>query len=157
MNSNLTWLDTSMGRYVLDTSGLIAYFDEIFPKSKRLSEHANSLISEALYSRGTPIRLTVPSIAFVEVFEKWLTTEEILRRFYYEAYLPIEESPNIEVRGIDEEILHALISIGEPLDHHEIHDKLIVACAVVLDCHLITSDEAVAAYVDSHNLPRIVW
>ncbi|HEY0349721.1 MAG TPA: hypothetical protein VGC60_16355 [Pyrinomonadaceae bacterium] len=146
-----------MERYVLDTSGLIAYFDEIFRQSKRLSEHANSIISEALYSRGTPIRLTVPSIAFVEVFEKWLTADEILRRFYYEAFVPIEESPNVEVRGIDEEILRALIGIGHPLDHHEIHDKLIVACSVVLDSHLITSDEAVANYVEAHSLPKTIW
>jgi len=100
-------------RYVLDTSGLIAYFTDIFTQDKRLSKKIASVVSEAIFSRGTPVRLVVPSVVFVEVFEKWLTNEEILRRFYYEAFVPIDESPNIEIRPIEQEVLEALLTVGD--------------------------------------------
>ena|ERR1700681_2817819 len=144
-------------RYVLDTSGLIAYFDHVFHQTKRLSPKVTSLVAEALYSQGTPIRLTVPSVVFVEIFEKWLATEEMLRKFYYEVFVPIDNSPNIEVRSIEQEVLETLLTIGAPLDKHEIHDKIILASAISLGCSLITSDSAIASYVEKTSLPSVVW
>ena len=144
-------------QYVLDSSGLIAYFDDVFHQTKRLSAKVTSLIAEALYSHGTPIRLTVPSVVFVEVFEKWLVTEEMLRKFYYEVFVPIDSSPNIEIRSIEQEVLETLLTIGAPLDKHEINDKIILASALALNCQLITCDPLIASYVDTHGLPSVVW
>ncbi|HEY0764030.1 MAG TPA: hypothetical protein VGD61_16765 [Pyrinomonadaceae bacterium] len=101
------------------------------------------------------MRLTIPSVVFVEVFEKWLTTEEKLRQFYYEAFVAVEDSPNIEVRAIEQEILEALV--GVQLDNHEIHDKIILASAIVVNGQLITSDSVISSYIAAKGLPPAIW
>jgi PIN domain nuclease of toxin-antitoxin system len=144
-------------RYVLDTSGLIAYFENVFPQPKRLSDKVRTLIAEALNSQTTPIRISVPSVVFIEVFDGWLDSEEVLRKFYYEVFRPMLESPNVEIRAIEQEVLESLLKIGAPLDNHDIHDKIILASAISLQCPLITSDSAIAAYISEHGLPRVMW
>jgi len=143
--------------YVLDTNGLIAYFSQVFQQPKRLSTNVHSLVSEALYSRTTSVRLTIPSVVFVEIFEKWLTTNSILRQFYYEVFLAVQDSPNIEIRAIEMEVLEALLGIGAELEDHDIHDKIILASALALKVQLITSDSALRSYLTNNGFPPPLW
>ena len=69
--------------YVIDTCCLIAFFDEVFRHtpsyegSQELSSKTKSIIDQAIFSETTDIRLSIPSIVFVEIYEKWLRAEEL--------------------------------------------------------------------------------
>jgi predicted nucleic acid-binding protein len=146
------------GLYVLDTNALIAYFDNVFSQPQVLSAKVRALISSALSSSPSPTKLSIPSIVFIEVFEKWLKTEEIVQKFHFEVFKPIEQSPNIEIRAIEQEILENLIRIGDELKKHEIHDKIVLASAMTLNCPLITSDSAVTKYVEKYGMiPAVIF
>jgi predicted nucleic acid-binding protein len=104
-------------------------------------------MAEAFRTSPTDIKLSIPAVVFVEVFEKWLISEEFASRFHYEVFAPISESPNIEVKPIDQEVLENLVRIGGALADHDMHDKIILASAMMLNCPLITTDHAIIAYV----------
>jgi PIN domain nuclease of toxin-antitoxin system len=149
--------------YVIDTCCLIAFFDEVFKHmpsydgSKDLSRKTKLIISEAIFSESTDIRLSIPSIVFIEIYEKWLRTEEFSKRFFYEVYNKLRESANIETRSIDREILEALIEIDGILINHDLHDKIVLATAIVLESYLITTDKKVIQYVSERNsIPGII-
>jgi PIN domain nuclease of toxin-antitoxin system len=125
--------------------------------SKDLSRKTKLIISEAIFSESTDIRLSIPSIVFIEIYEKWLRTEEFSKRFFYEVYNKLRESANIETRSIDREILEALIEIDGILINHDLHDKIVLATAIVLESYLITTDKKVIQYVSERNsIPGII-
>lgn len=144
--------------YVIDTNSLIAFYHDVFKDapnyqgSPELSLKIKSIISQAVLSRTTNIRLSIPSVVFVEIYEKWLITEEFSRKFYYEVFSPLKQSPNIEVRPIDREVMENLIYIGGNLKKHDLHDKLILASAITLESPLITTDEGIINYVSERNV-----
>lgn len=88
---------------------------------------------------------------FVEIYEKWLKTEEFSRKFYYEIFSLLKQSPNVEVRPIDREVLENLIHIGGNLKNHDLHDKLVLASAIGLESPLITTDNDVINYVSKEK------
>lgn len=138
--------------YVLDANALIAYFGDVIRSSPKcrdthdISLDAKRTIEQALVSETTDVRLTVPSVAFVEVYKNCLTNEELVRGFYYEVFVRLAQSPNVEIRALDREVLENLVAIGDNLLRHELHDKLIVATARVLKATLITTDSAIQRY-----------
>ena len=52
----------------------------------------------------------------------------------------------MEIKAIEREVLENMC-IGAELANHEVHDKLILASAMMLQCPLITSDEKVIKFV----------
>ena len=143
--------------YVIDTNCLIAFYRNVFKDapdyqgSPELSLRTKTIISQAIISRTTDIRLSIPSVVFVEIYEKWLKTEELSRKFYYEVFSLLKRSPNIEVRSIDREVLENLIHIGGNLKNHDLHDKLVLASAISLESPLITTDKAIINYVSKEK------
>ena len=139
--------------YVIDTCCLIAFFDEIFQfapnyeGSQELSSKTKTIITQAIFSETTDIRLSIPSIVFIEIYEKWLRSEEFSRRFFYEVFSVLKQSDNIEIRPIDREVLEALIDIDGILKNHDLHDKIVLASAIILESFLITTDTDVIDYV----------
>jgi predicted nucleic acid-binding protein len=149
--------------YVIDTCCLIAFFEEIFKYapnyegSQELSSKSKSIITQAIYSKTTDIRLSVPSVVFIEIYEKWLRTEEFSRTFFYEVYSVLTQSDNIEIRPIDREILEALIDINGILKDHDVHDKIVLASAIILESFLFTTDKDVIDYVSERKpIPGIL-
>ena len=147
--------------YVIDTCALIAFFDDVFKHavgydgSPALSNQVTKIIAEAINSGGTHIRLSIPSVVFIEIYEKWLITEEFCRMFFFEVFNPLRQSPNVEIRSTDREVLERLLSIGSPLEGHDLHDRLILASAIALESPLITTDEDVTEYIiKSGVVPR---
>jgi len=138
--------------YVLDANALIAYFAEVLLSSQNcrettdISPEAKQTIEQALVSETTDVRPTVPSVALVEVYKNCLTDEELVREFYYEVFVRLAQSPNVEIRALDREVLENLVTIGDNLLRHELHDKLIVATARILKATLITTDSAIQRY-----------
>jgi len=92
------------------------------------------------------IKLSIPSVVFIEIFDKWLIKEEYVKSFYYNAYLKLLESPNVEIKPIERDVLEILITIKDELDEHEISDKIVVSSAIELDCSLLTTDNKVIEY-----------
>ena len=144
--------------YVIDTTALISFFDGVFRHSSKyngsrpLSNRVNRIIREAVFSKGTHIRLSIPTVVFIELYEKWLGSEEFCRRFFYEAYIPIKQSSNIEIRPIDREVLENLMQIGGILKNHDLHDRLILASAMALYAPLITTDKEIVKYIKRNRV-----
>jgi predicted nucleic acid-binding protein len=145
------------GLYVLDTTSLISHFSDVFLQPSAISARAHGLIELALRPGPQKVQLSIPSVVFVEVFDKWLRDEEFAAKFYYEVMIPILESPNIEIKPIEREVLEHMMNIGAELANHEVHDKLILASAMMLQCPLITSDDKVIKFVKKYQvIPSIV-
>jgi len=95
--------------YVIDTNCLIAFYQNVFRNannyngSPELSTKTKTIISQAIISQASDIRLSIPSVVFIEIFEKWLNSEEFSRNFFYDVFTPLKLSPNIEIRPIDRE------------------------------------------------------
>jgi len=143
--------------FVSDTNALISYFNTVFEVEPILSKKATVIFDCAFATSNDNIKLSIPSIVFVEIFEKWFVSEEFVRKFYYEVYTPIIGSPNIEIKPIDQEVLENLIRIRGSLSKHEINDKLILASAMMLNCPLITVDQNIISFVKENDvLPSIV-
>lgn len=144
--------------YVCDTTSLIDYFDNVFERGSGLSPNGRAIISEALCMTPTNVRLSIPAVSLVEIFDKWCHAEEFSRKLWYEVYQRVKESPNIEVKPIDREVIESVLEIGGNLARHEIHDKIILACAMTLKCRLITSDREIGMYNTRHQvIPGIVY
>jgi len=149
--------------YVADTNSIISFFSKVFKdapnyrSSPQLSQKANRIIEQAVSSDISEIRLTIPSIVFVEIYEKWLRTEEFSRKFFYNVFVPLRDSRNIEIRSNDRETLESFIKIDGILKHHDLHDKLILAAAMVLQATLITTDNKIINYVQQQRvIPQII-
>ena len=138
---------TSIKRYVADTNAVISYFNDVFSVQPSVSVVALAIIEKAVNRPELNIRLIIPSIVFVEIYEKWCRNEEILRRIYYDVYKPLTEKPNVELKPVESEVLENLLGIGGVLSGHDLHDKIIVASAMMLECPLITSDQKISQYV----------
>jgi PIN domain nuclease of toxin-antitoxin system len=144
--------------YVCDTNSVIDYFEEVFRAGCKLSAGAKAIFSDALCRRETDIRISVPAVVFVEIFDKWCRSEEFARKFHYEVYVRLAESPNIEIRPLDREMLECMMDIEGNLASHEMHDKMILASAIVLQCILISSDTEIRAYNEvTHAIPGVIY
>ena len=102
-------------------------------------------------------KFSIPSIVFIEIYEKWLCSNEFCRRVYYDVFEPLRKSHNIEIRETDKEVLHSLIIINPFLQNHDLHDKLILASALTLEASLITSDEIIIECVQNNNIKLEVF
>jgi hypothetical protein len=70
--------------YVIDTTSLISYYPEIFKQEVKIKQEYLELIKHAFFP-SSPIRIIVPSIVFIEIFEKWSVNEENSRCIYSAA------------------------------------------------------------------------
>ena len=143
--------------YVIDTNGIIGYFCHIFEVPERLSKKTCGIIDQAFKLYETEIKISIPSVVFVEIFEKWFWNESFAKKFYYEIFTPTKESPNIEIKPIDQEIMERLMEIKGNLENHDLHDKIVLASAMMLGCPLITTDTAITDYVKVNKvIPYII-
>lgn len=156
-----TFLKTSQNRrFIIDTVGIISYFHDIFDVSSRLSYRAMKIIDDALSYRNSI--LIVPSVVFVEIFDKWFTggsatADEFQARCRFEILERLRSLPNVEIRGVDAEVLHTYTRLHDIANELENRDRLILATAIVLDSPLITVDSQITRFVNVHNvIPEII-
>ncbi len=141
--------------FVIDTNSLISYFPNVFRRNNLLSKKALLLLDQIFFYRE--FKLSIPSVVFVEIYEKWLISEEQCRRFYYEVFRAITDLQNIEIKTIDQELMETVMDINGLLQEHDLHDKIILASAILLQCPLITTDGDIITFVEnSHIIPRII-
>lgn len=142
--------------YVADTVAVMSYFSEVFGSPQRLSAKAFNIIGQALVTYSTDIKLSIPSVVFIEIFDNCYREEENAAKLRYEFYGVIQSSPNVEVKPIDQEVLENLLNIGDELRHHDIHDKIVLASAMMLNCTLITTDKKIKSYIKKHKLIPVI-
>jgi PIN domain nuclease of toxin-antitoxin system len=147
-------------RFTLDTFSVIDYFHTIFDVNPRLSTRARRIIYEAFeYQANT---LIVPSVVFVEIFDKWfqpsrIQHEEFVAQFRYEVFERMRLAPNIEIRETDREILEMYINLHDTSADLENRDRLILATAAVLNSPLITVDPAIKNYTKIYQvIPEVI-
>ncbi len=151
-------------RYVIDTNGLISFFSGVFENtsefdgSPSISIKTRNTIQEAISPLEGGVLLSVPSIVFVEIYEKWRRSGEFFRKFFYEVFTPLKQSPNVEIRAIDQEVLENLHAVDGCLAGHDLHDKIIVASAITLECPIITVDPKIIEFVKTgdRNIPGVL-
>lgn len=143
--------------YVIDTVAVVSFFHEIFEVAPRLSREVEKLVERAFSTTEADIKLSIPSVVFVEIFEKWFKSEEFAERFHYDVFERILQSPNIEIKPIEREVLENLLNIGGNLLDHDVHDKIILASAIMLHCPLITTDKEIIQYVKQNEvIPKTI-
>lgn len=131
--------------YVIDTCVIISYFNDIFNGDISVSVDALKILNRA-FNNDIYTKISIPSIVFVEIFEKWCKNEEITRKIWYEIIRPIFEKDNLEIRELDFEVLESIVDFDDDIENIELNDKIIVATAQILDCPLITSDRKIIKY-----------
>lgn len=143
-------------RFVLDTTALISSYPEIFGGTPKISQKSVSLIHRIIEFADSAL-LTIPSVVFVEIYDKWLSgnkhlTEELMARFRAEIYYPIQSASNIEIRELDQEILEKFLMLNDQNIKLENHDKIILATASTLEATLITSDRKIIRFNNRYNV-----
>lgn len=142
--------------YVIDTNALIFYFSEVFEQNSLLSEKIEIIMRRAIDDLDPYTKLFIPSIVFIEIFSKWLLTEEFARKFYYEVFNKLKLSENVFFIEIDVEVIRFMTKIEGNLENHDIHDKLILATAIKLNAPLITSDSEINKYIiNTKSIPLV--
>jgi len=145
-------------RYVIDTNALISYHAELFEETPKLSRKALNIIEQGItYSHNSynpnRIILFIPSIVFVEIFEKWFrgTDEEFRKEFISTVYQPLSNAENIEIREIDREVVEKFMTLSDPEINLENRDRVILASALSLQADIITSDAKISRYVRKYK------
>jgi PIN domain nuclease of toxin-antitoxin system len=143
-------------RYVIDTVAFINYFNDFFGEIDILLSETRRKINLCLDKNLNSHKLVIPSIVFLEVFRKFLTDEEKVKKFYYEIYIHLKENNNIEIKAIEKEVLEIFQNLNDYEMEH--NDKLIYASAVQLNSSLITNDPVIINYNKKRNLiPSIIF
>ena len=141
---------------VLDTNALISYFDSVFKQASRISDEALKLIRHAFQS-DSDVVLSIPSVVFIEIYDKWVLGDEFRAMFVSEVLELILQAPNIEIKPIDEEVLENFMYLDDPEVNLENHDRIILASAMMLQWPLITSDSKILKYAKRHRvIPSVI-
>jgi PIN domain nuclease of toxin-antitoxin system len=142
--------------YVVDTTSLISYFNNIFGGPAKISRDALKII-ETAFKRDSDIKLSIPSIVFVEIFDKWFSNEEIATAIRIEIMTLIAERPNIEIKPVEKEVLENFIKINDDFIKFDNHDKIILASSMMLQWPRITSDSKLIRYNNKYKvIPDII-
>src|SRR3989344_2162144 len=117
--------------YVTDTHPLFWFLTN----NKRLSSNARILFEKTETGKSSII---VPSIVLAELM--YLFEKQNLRDKFKEVLKRIEIALNYEVYPLDTEVINISSKI---ISVKEIHDRIIIATAKLLDYPLITKDEEI--------------
>jgi predicted nucleic acid-binding protein len=143
-------------RFVIDTTSIISYFDNVFSQGSQISPAALDVIRRA-FNYPEEIVLVIPSIVFVEIFDKWfrgdgIKQEEFRAKFLAEVFEPIRNAANIEIRGIDIEVMEKFLELHDDNVSLENHDRIVLASAAVLEAVLVTSDSNLRKFVNKRRV-----
>ena len=126
--------------YVVDTNAIIATFPDVFHRTHNYSPNIIRKIKSAIFDDFSRIRISIPSVVFLELHDKFCKSEEITSKIFYEVFFPIKDSNFIEIRSLDKELIEIVLQLDGVLTNHDMHDKIIYSTAVILNCCLISSD-----------------
>ncbi|MDB5132390.1 MAG: hypothetical protein JWR02_2139 [Mucilaginibacter sp.] len=143
--------------FVFDTVGFINFHFEFFNEKSKLSKRVIADIEKCLSSDYINYKLIIPSIVIVEIFEKQLNSEEKASRFKYEIMSQYFDSEDVEIKGLEKEVLEIYKNINDEIIQLETHDKIILASAIQMEGKLITNDTKIATYVNATEVVELVF
>ena len=117
----------SLAKYCLDTHPLVWYFTG----QNTLSNKAKLVLDEIFLEKTTCF---IPAIVLLETYHLGLKN----KNFVFPKFLSKLRLPNIVIVPLDKVVLSACFKLPANLD---IHDRIIVATAMVNKCVLISKDE----------------
>lgn len=149
---------TEIKNYVLDTTSLISINYNLFSRDQILTKETFEFLNDVITNKNSSIRLSIPSVVFLEIHNKFFIEDEFRLQFFYDVYTPLADANNIEIRPIDKEILELTLGLGGALKDHEINDKIIVSSAIALECPLITTDTIIRNFSeDNPDILKIIY
>jgi len=149
-------IDYEIERYVMDTNAVISYFKEVFNQPSKISRKAINLINKA-FDVESNVRISIPSMAFIEIYDNLLNDEEILKKFRLDVFVKIKEASNFEIKSLEKEVIENILKIKDDYINLENHDKIFLASAMMLKCPLITSDVMITDYVKYYKvIPAVI-
>lgn len=118
-----------MTLFVADTHSLAWYFT----RSAKLGQKALQAFRDSSLGKGI---IVVPTVVLAEIMD--ISEKKRIRVDYEELLENVESSSNFEVYPLDIDVLRTARSISAI---PELHDRVIVATAKLLDAKLLTKDE----------------
>ncbi len=128
------------GNYVSDTHSLVWYFTDNPTLSKKALK-----VFEKTVKGGTII---IPTVVLAEIM--YISKKGRIKTSFSETLRKIKESENFEIAPLD---LDILIMADEIEYNLEMHDRLIVATALVFDVPIITKDEE----IKKSAVCKVIW
>ena len=128
-------------------------------KENSFSSEALSFINKAFTSSFSNIKIVIPNVVFIEIYDKYFNNEEWTNKFKYEFYLPIvkgSEDVKIHISSIDQEIIENIFDCYIDEDNADLHDKLILATSLkykAQNVFLFSSDSKVKKIISKNKLP----
>lgn len=148
--------------YILDTCSFYSYclkYLSIFTdKTLSLTEDSLTELYAAFNNNDNNIKIIIPSVIFIEIFDHYFNNEEFVNKFKYEVYTRIisdESNSKIAIIDIDEEILENLSYCYTDRINVDLHDKLIIATALKYqdkNTTLYTSDQRIKKIQRTNSL-----
>jgi predicted nucleic acid-binding protein len=143
-------------RFVIDSVSFINYYNDLFNEREKISKEARRIITKG-FDINSPIKLIIPSTVLLELHTKFSKDEEAVRKIYYEIFFKIKESPDIEIKPLEKEVLEEFVKIDDNIVCLEHNDKLILSAAIQLNCSLITIDSKIIYYVKKTKaIPNVI-
>ena len=130
-----------MSFFVADTHSLVW----CFTGSKKLGQKALEIFRNSLSGKSI---IFIPTIVLAEIID--IIEKKRISVNYEELLDEIEKGSNFEIYALDVNVLKTLKEIK---GISELHDKIIVATAKLLEAKVITKD----ADIQSSNMVETIW
>jgi len=132
---------SNMALFVADTHSLAWYFTG----SGKLGIKALQVFRDSSLGKGV---IVVPTVVLAEIMD--ISEKKRIKVDYEELLDKIEGSSNFEIYPLDIDVLRTARSI---MAIPELHDRIIVATASLLDAKLLTRDED----IQKSGLVEAIW
>lgn len=143
--------------FVFDTVGFINFHAEFFESENRLSKKIIAEIEKCLSPDFIDYKLIIPSIVFIEVFDTQLLTDNKARRFRQDILTLYLDCEDVEIKGLEKEVMEIYNSIDDNIIKLETHDKIILSSAIQMKGKLITNDGKLKTFVNATKSIEIVF
>jgi hypothetical protein len=143
--------------FVFDTVGFINYHNDFFNEKSSLSARVINDIQKCMSPDFINYKLIIPSIVFVEIFDKQLDSDEKAAKFKYEILSQYLNCEDVEIKALDQEVLEIYYSINDNIIQLETHDKIILSSSIQMQGKLITNDSKIKTYVEATNAVELVF
>ena len=143
--------------FVFDTVGFINYHHDFFNEKSSLSANVIDDIEKCFSPDFINYKLIIPSIVFVEIFDKQLGNDEKAAKFKYEILSKYLYCDDVEIKALDKEVLEIYYGINDNVIQLETHDKIILSSTIQMKGKLISNDGKIKTYVDATNVVELVF
>jgi hypothetical protein len=143
--------------FVFDTVAFINYHCDFFNEKSILSARVIEDVKKCLSPDFVDHKLIIPSIVFVEIFDKQLRSDEKAAKFKYEILSQYLNCDDVEIKNLDREILEIYYNLNNNIIQLETHDKIVLSSAIQMEAKLITNDRKIKTYIEETKQIELVF